>query len=186
MCLLKTRCTTSRVATRFERERVSDGSHSRDRTIGMLWALGYLIRLTSLLLEHGADTKAEGGLYGSTLQAASSGGNLDIVQLLLEHGADVKARGGAYGTALHAASLCGVVITLQEAWRQLIPEVVPFLLWDMYAGHKEERGWRGSALEAAYSEGHTDIVELLEKYGAVFDVLVEGDKELSKPYTSFN
>ncbi|KIL60362.1 hypothetical protein M378DRAFT_83919, partial [Amanita muscaria Koide BX008] len=45
----------------------------------------------------------QGGEYGNALQAASSGGNKDIVELLLDKGADVNVRGGRYGNALQAA-----------------------------------------------------------------------------------
>ena len=43
------------------------------------------------LLKSGANFNAQGGYYGTALQAASSGGHLDIVQLLLDHNADVNA-----------------------------------------------------------------------------------------------
>ena len=39
-----------------------------------------------LLLENGAEVKAEGGHFGNALQAASFRGNETIVKLLLENG----------------------------------------------------------------------------------------------------
>ena len=47
---------------------------------------------------------AEGGEYGSALQAASAKGNKEIIELLLERGVDVNLPGGRFGNALQAAS----------------------------------------------------------------------------------
>jgi hypothetical protein len=71
------------------------------------------------LLEKGADVNAQaqglrsrrfrstdnaqGGKYGTALQAASASGHDRIVQRLLEEGADVNAQGGLHDTALRAA-----------------------------------------------------------------------------------
>ncbi|OCL03716.1 ankyrin, partial [Glonium stellatum] len=55
----------------------------------------------------GADINAQGGYYGTALQAASQGGYNEIVQLLLSKGADINAQGGHYNTALQAASKHG-------------------------------------------------------------------------------
>ncbi|KAF9056795.1 hypothetical protein BDP27DRAFT_1172078, partial [Rhodocollybia butyracea] len=60
--------------------------------------------IVQLLLEHKADVNAQGGMFGSALQAAVTSRNKDIVQLLLEHcNADVNAQGGMYGNALQEA-----------------------------------------------------------------------------------
>jgi ankyrin repeat protein len=47
-------------------------------------SLAGLQRTVELLLEKGAYVNAQGGRYGSALQAASSRGYKEIVQLLLE------------------------------------------------------------------------------------------------------
>ena len=70
-------------------------------------SLAGLIEPVRLLLEKGADVNAQGGVYGSALQAALSGGHDQIVQRLLEKGADVNAQGGYYGSTLQAASYQG-------------------------------------------------------------------------------
>jgi ankyrin repeat protein len=48
--------------------------------------------MIQLLVEHGVNVNAQGGNYGSALQAASFNGHIDIVQLLIEQGADGGAR----------------------------------------------------------------------------------------------
>ena len=53
-----------------------------------------------LLLKKEADVNAQGGHYGTELQAASAGGHMAIVELLVEKQADVNALEGHHGTAL--------------------------------------------------------------------------------------
>jgi hypothetical protein len=53
-----------------------------------------LSTITKLLLGRGDDVNAEGGEYGSALQAASWGGHEQVVTMLLDKGADVNAHGG--------------------------------------------------------------------------------------------
>jgi hypothetical protein len=66
--------------------------------------LGY-DNVVKLLVDRGADINAQGGIYGTALQAAAYGywNGESIVQLLLDRGADVNAKGGVYGNALQAA-----------------------------------------------------------------------------------
>lgn len=49
------------------------------------------------------DINAQGGLFGSALQAAAYSGQTPTISLLLSKGAHVNARGGKYGSALNAA-----------------------------------------------------------------------------------
>ena len=58
--------------------------------------------MVQLLLDKDADVNAEGGEYGSALQAALSKDYGDVVQQQLDKGADVNAQGGEYGCALQA------------------------------------------------------------------------------------
>ncbi len=68
-----------------------------------------LANIVKSLTVCGADVNAQGGWYGTALQAASSRGYEQVVRILLDQGADVNAPGGGggYGTALQAASLGG-------------------------------------------------------------------------------
>jgi hypothetical protein len=56
------------------------------------------------LLSNGAEVDAEGGLYSTSLHAASAQGHKEIVQLLLDNGASVNAEGGEDSSPLQAAS----------------------------------------------------------------------------------
>jgi ankyrin repeat protein len=66
-----------------------------------------------VLLDRGADVKAQGGYYGSALQAATARSHDKIVQVLLDSGADVNAQGGHYGNALQEALAKGHVKIVQ-------------------------------------------------------------------------
>ncbi|KAL7928567.1 ankyrin repeat-containing domain protein [Trichoderma chlorosporum] len=64
---------------------------------------------TKFLLEQctNINVNAQGGLFGSALQAAAFSGQTQSVRLLLDRQADVNARGGKYGSALNAAVFSG-------------------------------------------------------------------------------
>ncbi|KAL9064639.1 MAG: hypothetical protein Q9157_007759 [Trypethelium eluteriae] len=53
------------------------------------------------------EVNAQGGVYGTALQAASRGGTENIVERLLHAGADVNLVAGKHGTALQAAAKHG-------------------------------------------------------------------------------
>ena len=121
-----------------------------------------LLRLpvvVSSLLGNGADVNAQGGRYGSALQAASFGGNAETVKLLLDKGADISAQGGEYGSALQAASARGRTKTVK-------------LLLDKGADISAQGGEYGSALQAASARGRTKTVKLLLDKGA--DISAQG------------
>ena len=50
-----------------------------------------------ILAKETIDVNAQGGEYGTALQAASTRGRKEIVEMLLDKGADVNAQGGRYG-----------------------------------------------------------------------------------------
>jgi ankyrin repeat protein len=60
-------------------------------------------KMAKLLVEAGADVNAEGGKYGSALQASVAKGHSMIALFLLDNGANVNQLGGLYGNALNAA-----------------------------------------------------------------------------------
>lgn len=60
--------------------------------------------IAKLLLDHGADVNAQGGCYGSALQAAAANKNYELAELFLDRDADINlAESSQYGTVLHAA-----------------------------------------------------------------------------------
>lgn len=91
-------------------------------------------RTVALLLEicPDIDVNAQGGEYGSALQAAAWSGQTESIRLLIEKGAHVNVRGGKYRSALNAAVIMGywnIVKTLLDNgarpdfhWRDEIDE----------------------------------------------------------------
>jgi ankyrin repeat protein len=59
-----------------------------------------------LLVEHGADVKAQDETHSTPLHTASSSGIPELVQLLIEHGADINGMDQSQKTPLHLASSC--------------------------------------------------------------------------------
>ena len=114
-----------------------------------------------LLLENGADINAQGGLYGSALEAASYAGNEKVVMLLLKNGADINAQGGSYSSALKAASYVG-------------NEKVVMLLLENGADVNAHDEIFDSALQVASLRGHKEVVELLLRNGA--DINAQGER----------
>ncbi|KAJ5660885.1 uncharacterized protein N7484_000257 [Penicillium longicatenatum] len=118
-------------------------------------------QVVQMLLEHGADVNAQGGIYGNALYVVSSGGHDQIVQMLLEHRAGVNAQGGRYGNALYVASCEGHDHIVQR-------------LLEHGADVNAQGGEDGDALYAASSRGHDQIVQMLLEHGA--DVNAEGSR----------
>ncbi|KAJ6505881.1 ankyrin repeat-containing domain protein [Mycena vitilis] len=106
-----------------------------------------------IVLKHGAEVNATGGIYGSALQAASVKGHEEIVRVLLDHSADVNATGGEYGSALQAAAADGNVDNVR-------------VLLDHGADVNATGGKYGSALQAAAWCSRADIVRVLLDHGA--------------------
>ena len=50
------------------------------------------------------DVNAQGGNFGSMLEAVSAGGHEAVIQLLLDKDVDINAQGGPFGSALQVAS----------------------------------------------------------------------------------
>ncbi|KAJ7823496.1 ankyrin repeat-containing domain protein [Mycena olivaceomarginata] len=104
-----------------------------------------------------------GGYWGRALQAASGIGRRDIVELLLEHGANVHARGehmpyvqvhgNTIRAAVHGADLDIVRLRLETGANEITPILARGSFW-------------GTALLAATTARHTEILELLLDNGA--------------------
>ena len=59
-----------------------------------------MTEVAQMLLCQGANINAQGGMYGTVLQAAAHRGNIQFIQMLLDLGADIHARCGKYGAHL--------------------------------------------------------------------------------------
>lgn len=107
------------------------------------------------LLEAGANVNAQGGQYGTALQAASAQGYEKIVTRLLEAGADVNAKSGCYGNALQAACARG-------------HDIVVKLLLEAGADVNAQGGMLGTPLKAAsiQSDEKLLIIKRLLEAGA--------------------
>ena len=169
-----------------------EASDKEDRT-ALIWAaeLGHE-RVTSLLLEKGADMNVPGRYYGNALHTASYRGHESIVQLLLDKGADINAQRGPYGNALQAASSRGHESVVQllltrgahinaqgglygkalQAASEGGHKLVVQLLLDKGADINAQGGLYGNALHAASSGGHESVVQLLLDKGA--DINTQG------------
>src|SRR5204863_9527420 len=64
--------------------------------------------IVTLLLEKGADVNAQGGFFGSALQAASANRHEAIVTLLLEKGADINSQAASTETHCRRLQLMGM------------------------------------------------------------------------------
>ncbi|KAI9781725.1 MAG: hypothetical protein M1839_005718 [Geoglossum umbratile] len=148
------------------------------------------VGIIQILLDAGADVNAQGGCYGSALQAAAANSNAKIyntttvekvVRTLLAAGADVNAQGGRYGNALQAAA-AGAVDYYYHDDADAPKEIIQALL-DAGADINAQGGYHGSALRAA-DKHHTDdaaieeIIQMLLDAGAV-DTRSHSSSELS-------
>ncbi|KAL6907175.1 ankyrin repeat-containing domain protein [Trichoderma evansii] len=132
------------------------------------------IEFVRYLLDLGADPNAQGGGFGTALQAActcitfnSKEKMADIMKLLIDKGADASIKGGKYDTALQAA--CS---------NHNVPNSVVQLLLEKGADVNAQGGEYGNALQAAcqggfaFQERKLEVVQLLLSCGA--DVQARG------------
>ncbi|KAK3896805.1 hypothetical protein C8A05DRAFT_48313 [Staphylotrichum tortipilum] len=121
------------------------------------------------LLDSGTDVNAQGGYYGTALQAACAQGSeadLGLVTLLLQSGADVNAQGGYFGSALQAAAA------------STSPSSTSFTAMLLRYGAEVNQGggvygYYGTPLQAAVAArprlGEPELVILLLDHGANID-----------------
>jgi ankyrin repeat protein len=125
-----------------------------DTLIPLYCAARYgLSKVSTQLLNAGADVNAQCGVFGSALGAASLLGHEETVKLLLDAGAHGNAQCGGSGSVLAAVSFRGY------------EEIVKLLL-NAGADVNFQCGKFESALGAASSRGHEKTVKLLLDAGA--------------------
>ncbi|KAL4876756.1 ankyrin repeat-containing domain protein [Aspergillus karnatakaensis] len=115
-----------------------------------------------VLLENGADVNAQGGVLGTPLIAATSHGEVELMNALLDHGADVNLHGNwKCRTALHSA------IGISDLARVKT-------LVEKGADVQNNDCEHGSPLEYAAKVGSLPIVRYLLRHGATIDVESKG------------
>ncbi|KAF2030966.1 ankyrin, partial [Setomelanomma holmii] len=114
------------------------------------------LAVVELLLDHGANVSAEGGMWGSALVAAAYGENQKVVELLIDRGADLHFKGGHYGNALQAACVKAGVETIDYILDHAIDLV----------NHRDGK-YHTALIAAAYFD-RTEVVSKLLEVGADF------------------
>ncbi|KAF7516376.1 hypothetical protein G7054_g14184 [Neopestalotiopsis clavispora] len=138
--------------------------------------------IVQLLIDKGADVDAQGGRYDTALQAASCKGYYKIVKTLADRGAYINSR-GEFGNALYAASFGGY----HETVRILVNcgadvnHQGGYFVYALYAaackGSREtvnvlieNQADVSAVLDAAFSNGHAEVVKMLLDQGANLNV----------------
>jgi ankyrin repeat protein len=124
-----------------------------------LWHAAHVedIALVQLLLDRGADIKAENNNGTTALHIAAEKENRAVAQLLLDRGADVDAKRRSGETALHIAAKYG-------------SKTVAQLLLDRGTDFNAKTRSRETALHAAAKYGSEIVAQLLLDRGADVDV----------------
>ncbi|MBK5112733.1 MAG: ankyrin repeat domain-containing protein [Candidatus Heimdallarchaeota archaeon] len=116
------------------------------------------LEIVEFLLENGAEINAVSDYNWTALMEACMNGLTPIVRFLLEKGADVNIKTTVNGTAIYFAANDGyvdVVKLLLEYGADPAIEVEISYMHDDYTQ---------TAIQAAYQNGHIEIVQLLKKY----------------------
>jgi ankyrin repeat protein len=138
------------------------------------------VERVQLLLKHGANVNAQGGKYGTALMAACAVYSKDVkrLQLLLNHTAVVNAEIRRYEKLLMALEATGrenednretsVEVLPPDSDYFLSPDSVPVarLLLRHKADVNAQGANYGTALSAACSWGHSELIQLLLEHGA--------------------
>ena len=137
---------------KYQRKRYSQ-QFPRNVTALQLAASFGLEKISSILLEMGAEVAAEDSRGWTAIHRAAEEGYEAVVRLLLQAGATVDAKTKNGGTALYRAARCGhgaVVQLLLQAGAAVDTTT--------------ESGW--TALHCAAGSGHDTVVQLLLEKGA--------------------
>ncbi|TVY83746.1 Ankyrin repeat domain-containing protein [Lachnellula suecica] len=145
------------------------------------------LNILEKLISHGAGVNAiTKGPYGTTLNAATVGGDFGTVKWLLEHGVDINLIGGHFGSALqasasnaslkisrllfkHGANVNGISGRYRTALQAACAAgdiYTAKLLLNHGADPNIKGGRYGTALQAACVAQNTDLVRLLLARGA--------------------
>ncbi|KAL8372305.1 hypothetical protein RB595_001884 [Gaeumannomyces hyphopodioides] len=100
---------------------------------------------------------AQGGRFGSALQAAVHSGEPKLVELLLARGADANARGGEYGGALNAAVVRGFWLFVEMLLDHGAKPQLPELDDEWLAGMQKEYGRGVSERLDKFREVHRQV-----------------------------
>jgi len=144
---------------KYQRKRYSQ-QFPRNVTALQLAASFGLEKISSILLEMGAEVAAEDSRGWTAIHRAAEEGYEAVVRLLLQAGATVDAKTKNGGTALYRAARCGhgaVVQLLLQAGAAV--------------DAKDENGW--IALHWAAESGHDTVVQLLLQAGAAVDTMTK-------------
>ena len=142
-------------------------------------------QIFELLLKLDVDIHAEGGIYGSAMQAAAYSGQIDMLKRLLDSGADVHVKSGFYGSCLQAACCAesrrwwDIFTDWSDSDDSVIfaedktaPQEFDFhiaiveLLLDKGVDVDYKGGYFGTALQAAVHSDEPKTVQLLLSAGA--------------------
>ena len=141
-------------------------------TEGMIYIAAEYDRegILEILLAAGADPNVRGGWHGTALQKACVQDSEDGVEILLKNGAKTDVYGGWYGSSLHAACAHNNIrmiesIILAGADVNRVGKLSLFA-HDRPTLRLIPDAEFNSPLFQASRWGHTDVVELLLKYGA--------------------
>jgi ankyrin repeat protein len=136
------------------------------KLVGSLNAVGYTPlmvasttghpKIVTILLDNGADIKAQTVMGRTALHMAAGQNRMDVVKVLLARGADVNARNKNLGTPLHAAAV------------GQHPEMVTYLL-DHGASINATTKKGITPVIVALAKGYKDVAKILIDKGARID-----------------
>ena len=132
---------------------VNDGGDVHATALHSLAWDGALETMKKLVKDHKADVNAQGGLFGTPLQAASAGGFVKVVRYMLDEGADPCLTGGIFGHALGGAAFSGLLQYIDE-----------FMDKGAVINHQDLQG--RSAIHLAAWRGDMEVFQALRKAGA--------------------